>query len=62
MPRLFAAKEVEDRGIGFRQSMNHASGDRAMPPLNLFDRSRVHVWLDLMEQSFEPLGKAGWLA
>lgn len=56
MPRLFAAKAVEDRRMGFRVA---ADGSASGSALNIFDRSRVHHWLRLMEEAAAPI--ASWL-
>lgn len=59
MPRLHAAKAVESRRIGYRQATNWAQGKDGLPPLNMFDRSRVANWLDGMERAFSPI--SSWL-
>jgi hypothetical protein len=58
MPRLYAAKAIEDRRIGFRQAMN---GEKPEGGLGLgpFDRSRTRHWLAAMEDAFAPI--ASWL-
>ncbi len=58
MPRLYAAKAIEDRRIGFRQAVN---GEMPAGGLGLgpFDRSRTRHWLAAMEESFKPI--ASWL-
>jgi hypothetical protein len=53
MPRLYAAKAVEDRGIAFRKAVAADGG------LGLFDRSRVAGWLTAMDQACAPI--ASWL-
>ena len=53
LPRLFAAKAVEDRGIRFRQAVAADSG------MSLFDRSRVASWLNAMDAACAPI--ASWL-
>jgi hypothetical protein len=58
MPRLFAAKAVEDRRISFKQACE--GGGEAVPALGMFDRSRVVHWLEAMDQAFGP--HASWLA
>jgi hypothetical protein len=40
MPRLYAAKAVEDRLLSFQDAMD----GKGSPPLGLFDRSRVFGW------------------
>jgi hypothetical protein len=58
MPRLYAAKAIEDRRIGFRRAVNGeipAGG----PGLGPFDRSRTRHWLAAMEDAFAPI--ASWL-
>jgi hypothetical protein len=58
MPRLYAAKAIEDRRIGFRPAVN---GDVAEGSIGLgpFDRSRTRHWLAAMEDAFAPI--ASWL-
>jgi hypothetical protein len=58
MPRLYAAKAIEDRRIGFRQAVN---GEMLEGGLGLgpFDRSRTRHWLTAMEDAFAPI--ASWL-
>lgn len=52
MPKLWAAKAVEDRRLQFRAAV-------ASPDLYIFDRSRVHHWLEQMDEAFAPI--ATWL-
>ncbi len=60
MPRLFAAKEVEDRRIKFGQAVAGASAEgKKSAPLGPFDRSRVAHWLMRMDMEFAPV--ASWL-
>jgi hypothetical protein len=64
MPKLFAAADVENRNIGFRESMNWAGGKsptdgRNIGPIDMFARRRVHRWLELMDSSFDSL--KSWL-
>jgi len=58
MPRLYAAKAIEDRRSGFRQAVN---GETPQGRLGLgpFDRSRTRHWLAAMEEAFAPI--ASWL-
>lgn len=58
MPRLYAAKAIEDRRSGFRQAVN---GETPQGSLGLgpFDRSRTRHWLAAMEEAFAPI--ASWL-
>jgi hypothetical protein len=58
MPRLYAAKAIEDRRLGFRQAVN---GEMPTGGLGLgpFDRSRTRHWLAAMEEAFAPI--ASWL-
>jgi energy-coupling factor transporter ATP-binding protein EcfA2 len=57
MPRLFAAKEVEDRRIRFAQARDAEIPEgRRMTPLNSLDRSRVRAWMDSMAATFAPKG------
>ena len=58
MPRLHAAKAVEDRRIGFRPAMNGEAPEQGYG-LGPFDRSRVRHWLAAMEDAFAPI--ASWL-
>lgn len=53
MPRLYPAKAVEDRRIGFMASVDPASG------LSVFERSKVTSWLNLMDGCFAPV--KSWL-
>jgi hypothetical protein len=55
MPRLYAASAVEGRRALFAA----ARDGHTTPPLGLFDRSRVRVWLDAMDQAFS--GVATWM-
>jgi hypothetical protein len=60
MPRLHAAKAIEDRRIGFNQAVGGTMPQgRTDPGLGLFDRSRTRHWLTAMEQAFAPI--ASWL-
>jgi hypothetical protein len=52
MPRLYAAKAIEDRRLLFEQA-------RSGPDLGPSDRSRTHHWLTAMEKAFA--GIASWL-
>ncbi|MBS0641424.1 MAG: hypothetical protein JSS43_16260, partial [Proteobacteria bacterium] len=52
MPRLYAAKAIEDRRLLFGQA-------RSGPELGPSDRSRTHHWLAAMERAFA--GIASWL-
>lgn len=56
MPKLFAAKAIEERGIGFWQALERSTDPKA---LGMFDRSRVARWLELMEAAFAPI--VSWL-
>jgi hypothetical protein len=58
MPRLHAAKAVEDRRIGFRPAMNGEAPEQGYG-LGPFDRSRVRHWLAAMEDAFAPV--SSWL-
>jgi hypothetical protein len=58
MPRLYAAKAIEDRRIGFRQAANGEMPDGGLG-LGPFDRSRTRHWLAAMEEAFAPI--ASWL-
>jgi hypothetical protein len=53
MPRLFAARAVEDRRISFRKAVAPEAG------LGLFERSKVAKWLGAMDLAFAPI--ASWL-
>jgi hypothetical protein len=60
MPRLYAAKEVEDRRIWFSQGRDGITPEgRKVLPLSIVDRSRVHHWLNVMATNFAPI--ASWL-
>jgi hypothetical protein len=48
MPRLYAAKAIEDRRLLFGQARD---GDH----LGLSDRSRTHHWLRVMDEAFWPI-------
>jgi hypothetical protein len=52
MPRLYAAKAIEDRRLLFSQARD--GGD-----LGPSDRSRTHHWLRVMEEAFAPI--RSWL-
>ena len=58
MPRLYSAKAIEDRRIGFRRAVNGEipAGGLGLGP---FDRSRTRHWLAAMEDAFAPI--ASWL-
>ncbi len=55
MPRLHAAEAVEVR----RSSFAAARDGQTKPPLGLFDRSRVHAWLEMMATQFQ--GVRSWM-
>lgn len=60
MPKLHAAKEVEDRRIWFSQARDGATPEgRKVVPLSIVDRSRVQHWLNAMAASFAPI--ASWM-
>lgn len=60
MPRLFAAKAIEDRRIGFQQAMTGLMPDgRPGAGLGPFDRSRTHHWWKAMDEAFTPI--LSWL-
>ena len=58
MPRLYAAKAIEDRRISFRQAVNGEMPESSLG-LGPFDRSRTRHWLAAMEDAFAPI--ASWL-
>ena len=58
MPRLYAAKAIEDRRIGFRRAVNGEIPEGGLG-LGPFDRSRTRHWLAAMEDAFAPI--ASWL-
>ncbi len=58
MPRLYAAKAIEDRRISFQQGVTGLMPDGRMG-LGPFDRSRTHHWLAAMESAFKPI--SSWL-
>lgn len=60
MPRLYAAKAIEDRHISFEHAKRGTMPEgRTDPGLGLFDRSRTHHWLAAMDKAFSPI--ASWL-
>jgi hypothetical protein len=60
MPRLYAAKEVEDRRITFAQARDGMMPEgRQGVSMNPFDSGRVRVWLDHMAAEFTPI--SSWL-
>ena len=60
MPRLYAAKAIEDRRIGFLQAVNGQAPDgRPGAALGPFDRSRTQHWLRAMDEAFAPI--QSWL-
>jgi hypothetical protein len=60
MPRLHAAKAVEDRRIPFGTARDgKMPSGRKGAPLSMFDQSRVRHWLQQMEEAFAPV--ASWL-
>ncbi|MBS0641392.1 MAG: hypothetical protein JSS43_16090 [Proteobacteria bacterium] len=58
MPRLYAAKPIEDRRITFQQALTGQMPD-GRPGLGPFDRSRLHHWLKAMDEAFA--GVTSWL-
>ena len=58
MPRLYAAKAIEDRRLGFHQAVNGETPGGGLG-LGPFDRSRTRHWLAAMEEAFAPI--ASWL-
>lgn len=60
MPRLYSAKAIEDRRIGFQQAMTGQMPE-GRPGIGLgpFDRSRTHHWWRAMEEAFGPI--RSWL-
>jgi hypothetical protein len=60
MPRLFSAKEVEDRRLTYAQARDGIMPEgRRGAAMNPFDQSRVRVWLNQMTAAFAPI--ASWL-
>jgi hypothetical protein len=60
MPRLFAAKAIEDRRIGFQQAMTGRMPDgQSGAGLGPFDRSRTHHWWKAMDEAFASI--RSWL-
>lgn len=60
MPRLYAAKAIEDRRIGFQQAVSgQQPASRPSAALGPFDRSRTQHWLQAMEKAFAPI--RSWL-
>ena len=61
MPRLYAAKAVEERRAGFRQAARlDADAAPLAQPLDAFNQSRVRQWLEQMTAAFAPV--ESWLA
>jgi hypothetical protein len=60
MPRLYVAKDVEDRRLTFQQARDGIvpEGRKAIP-LGVLDRSSVHRWLQQMSVAFAPV--MSWL-
>ena len=58
MPRLGPAPAINARHLSFADA---AAGNTkaGLPPLNIFDRQRVLLWLDAMEAAFAPVTE--WL-
>jgi hypothetical protein len=58
MPRLGPALAINARHLSFADA---AAGNTkaGLPPLNIFDRQRVLLWLDAMEAAFAPVTE--WL-
>lgn len=60
MPRLYVAKDVEDRRLTFQQARDGVTPEgRKVTPLGVFDRSSVHRWLQQMSAAFAPV--MSWL-
>ena len=60
MPRLYAAKAIEDRHISFTHAQDGTMPEgRTDPPLGMFDRSRTRHWLRAMDEAFAPI--SSWL-
>lgn len=55
MPRLFAADAIEARQCRFLE----ARDGKTVPPLGIFDRTRVRAWLLAMDQRFS--GIRSWI-
>lgn len=49
MPRFYAARQVEDRGMSFSTARMPSSG------ISIFDQSRTVHWLEAMETAFGPI-------
>ncbi len=58
MPRLIPAHEINARHISFIAAAGGQTSD-GLPPLGIFDRQRVLIWLKAMEAAFAPI--AEWL-
>jgi hypothetical protein len=60
MPRLYVAKDVEDRRLTYQQARDGIvpEGRKAIP-LGVLDRSSVHHWLREMSEAFAPV--MSWL-
>jgi hypothetical protein len=60
MPRLYAAKAIEDRRLLFHQAVTgEMPAGRGGQGLGVFDRSRTRHWLAAMNEAFAPI--ASWL-
>jgi hypothetical protein len=60
MPRLYVAKDVEDRRLTFQQARDGIVPEgRKVTPLGVFDRSSIHRWLQQMSVAFAPV--MSWL-
>lgn len=60
MPRLYVAKDIEDRRITFKEARDGIVPEgRKVLPLGVFDRSSVHKWLIQMSTEFVPV--SSWL-
>jgi hypothetical protein len=60
MPRLYVAREVEDRRLTFREARDGIIPEgRKVLPLGVFDRSSLHKWLGQMAAEFAPI--SSWI-
>ncbi len=58
MPRLVPAMDINARHLSFADAAAGKTKE-GLPPLNIFRRERVAIWLRAMEVAFAPI--AGWL-
>lgn len=59
VPKLYAAKAIEDRQVGFWRATNNGPGAVSASPLGMFDHRKVSDWLGQMEACMQPI--ASWV-